>query len=1012
MQYRKLAATIYFLVLFHFSNAQSTKIYNDPDADFKQAKELYQQQKFSLAYPQFEKLYLDNARQSNIPISVQTEAKYYAIACRLQLNDVTSVDEARDFITLEHNAPRIEMMCYQLGEYYYKHSNFTEAITYYEKANVANLSNAEIATMKFHQGYGYFAMKQFSDAKSYFESIAQISTDPNYYDANYYYGYIAFAEKDYAQALNSFKIIEKQPTYQPIISYYIAEIYYYRGEKDEALAYAESVLESGNQYYDLQLRELVGHIYFEKGNYKKALPYLEKYVSNTEKVSREDLYELSYCYYDAQQYKKASDGFKELGGKQDTIAQNAMYLLGDSYLKLGNKAGARNAFLFCALNSTDAQQKEISKFNYGKLSVELGYTDVALNELKSFIATYPNSEYTTEAKELLVNVLSNTNNYADALNLFESLQTQSEIAKKAYPKILYGRAVELINDQQIAQADNLLNRIFKADYNEAYITYANFWKGEIAYRLNHYDSAVYYLQAYLKNPATNGEVSAMHARYTLGYAYLRQEDYDDALKNFEQVTTSVNSSSQALQVDAYVREADCYFMKKQLSKALQMYEAIINNQLPSSDYALYQKAAIAGANDQFAQKVSLLQSIQNRYPSSTLVVDANMEVANTYLASEQYDAAIKPLNTILLSKNSDAFKPQAYLKLGVSYYNLKDNQNALNNFQKLISTYPNSPESDEAVDYVRDILVATQKPDDFIAFMQKSGKPVSYSEQDSLSFIIAQSAYNNRSYDNALQGFNNYLTKFSEGKYSVEASYMTADIFNTRKDFQHALTYYNNVAQKAPNSYAEQSVLQAARISYFELKDYKQAEQYFMQLKSIATTPENKLESERGLLRCQYKLNEFNDALVNAQDLLQQKGIASDDKAMANLIIAKNYQNNNQLNEASDAYKAVVSTGKSEYAAEARYHIAEILFQQNNLKEAEKAGFDVINKAGSYDYWITKAYILLGDVYLKEQDYFNAEATLRSVVQNATDAQLKQEAQQKLDAVIAEKDKNSKVVQQ
>ncbi len=57
----------------------------------------------------------------------------------------------------------------------------------------------------------------------------------------------------------------------------------------------KETLQSNNQYYDLQLREFVGHIYFEKGNYKKALPYLEKYVSSTKKVSREDLYELSYC---------------------------------------------------------------------------------------------------------------------------------------------------------------------------------------------------------------------------------------------------------------------------------------------------------------------------------------------------------------------------------------------------------------------------------------------------------------------------------------------------------------------------------------------------------------------------------------------------------------------------------------------------------------------------------------------------------------------------------------------
>ncbi len=108
-------------------------------------------------------------------------------------------------------------------------------------------------------------------------------------------------------------------------------------------------------------------------------------------------------------------------------------------------------------------------------------------------------------------------------------------------------------------------------------------------------------------------------------------------------------------------------------------------------------------------------------------------------------------------------------------------------------------------------------------------------------------------------------------------------------------------------------------------------------------------------------------------------------------------------------YKAVVELGKSEYAAEARYHIAEILLTQNKLHEAEKAAFDVINKAGSYDYWITKSYILLGDVYYKEKDYFNAEATLKSVVENATMPDLQQEAQQKLNVVTAEKNRNSKV---
>ncbi|QEC69969.1 tetratricopeptide repeat protein [Panacibacter ginsenosidivorans] len=1008
---KQLSIFLLAVTLSASANAQFTKVNNDPDADFKQAKELYQNNQFSLAYPLFKTLYTEDKINSSIPVSVQAEAKYYSIVCGLELKDETAETKAIDFIELDHNEPRAEMMSYHLAEYYYREKNFDKAARYYERTSTDNLSNDEIANMKFHQAYAYFTMQRFNDAEPLFDAIRQIPNDPNYVDANYYYGFIAFSKKHYDQALGSFKITEGKENYKGIVPYYITEIYYYKGEKDKALEYGEKALQQGGQYYDLQMRQIVGHIYFEKKNFAKALTYLEQYVSKTQKVSREDLYELSYCYYQAKQYKKAVAGFKEIGGKQDSLAQNAMYLLADSYLKIGQKPSARSAFLFCALNSSNLTQKEISKFNYGKLSFELGYTDVALNELKEFVTAYPKSDYSTEAKELLVNVLANTNNYKEALDLVSSLKTQTETVKKVYPKILYGRAVELVNDQQIVQADNLLNAIYVVDYNTAQLPYANFWKGEIAFRTNQYDSAVYYLTDYISNPVTNGEVNPTNARYTLGYSAMRQEDYTNALKYFEQITTTLSASSTPLEQDAYARSADCYFMKKNYGKSMQMFDNILSKNLKGSDYALYQKAIITGASGQYAQKVSLLQSIPMRFPSSTLAPDANMEVANTYLATEKYDAAIPPLNDILKNRNAEPLKPQAYLKLGIAYFNQGNNNEALNNFKKLISGYPNSEESNDAVDYVRNIFVDNQRPADFVAFMKQNGKDVSYTEQDSLTYISANNVYETKNYDNALSGFTNYLRQFPDGQYAIDVNYKVAGIYNDRKDFKNALNYYNAVAAKAPNKYAEISVLQAARITYFELKDYAKAEQYFQQLKDIAVTDENKLESMRGLLRCQYKLSQFTEAVPNAQELLQQKGAATDDKMMANMIVAKNYQNNNQLFEASAAYKAVIDLGKSEYAAEARYRVAEILFLQNKLPEAEKAGFDAINKAGSYNYWITKSYILLGDVYFKEEDYFNAEATLKSVVENSTIPELQEEAQKKLDAVVAEKNSKSKVEQ-
>ncbi|MGL1687268.1 tetratricopeptide repeat protein, partial [Vibrio parahaemolyticus] len=71
-------------------------------------------------------------------------------------------------------------------------------------------------------------------------------------------------------------------------------------------------------------------------------------------------------------------------------------------------------------------QKESSRFNYAKLSYELGYTDIALRELQKFIQTYPSSPFLQEAKELGISVLTNTSNYKDALVLFETLPTKSE----------------------------------------------------------------------------------------------------------------------------------------------------------------------------------------------------------------------------------------------------------------------------------------------------------------------------------------------------------------------------------------------------------------------------------------------------------------------------------------------------------------------------------------------------------------------------------------------------------
>lgn len=998
-----------FLVCSISLKAQLTQTLIEPDASFKQAKLLYQQDQYSLAYPLFKSFYINGIKNSNFPVQVLVECKYYYIICGLQLQDESVVALAKSFIELELDVAHTQLTAYYLGEYYYQKKDYGNALQYFDKSNIANLNNRQIAEMKFHQGYAYFVGQQFDKAKPLFNSIRQLPNDPNFIDANYYYGFLLFNEQKYEEAIACFVIAEKETAYKNLVPFYLAELYYFNGQSDKALAYGEKILQESKQYYDLQLQQLIGHILFEKKQFNRALPYLEKYVAGNAKVRREDLYELSYCYYEAKNWNKAIFGFKQLGGAADSLAQNSMYLLADAYLKINELYNARNAFQFCATNNSNPTQKEVSSYHYAKLSYDLSYYGIAANDFKLFIANFTNSKYISEARILLLSSLANTSNYKDALVIYDQLQSKSEEAEKIYPKILYGRTVELINDHQTVAAEMLLDKIASSKYNEAQMPLVNFWKGELNYRNGKTDEAIVYLQNYLKNPIKNEEVNSTNARYNLAYCYLKNENYKSAKDQFELVYKSINRSITDIQKDAYLRIGDCHFMTKDYKLALIVYNEVVQNRWQSADYAIFQKAIIMGAINKQNDKLQLLGLLEQQYPTSAILPNAQLEIANTYLADEAYEKSLAPLYKVVNNDKAISLRPQVYLKLGIALFNLDKNDASLDQFKLLVTKFPNSVESDASIDYIRNIFIEQQKPGEYINFMETNGKPLNANEADSVTYKSAMIRYEAKDNSRAQSGFAEYVLKFPNGKYKVEANYFLAEININQKDYSNALPFYNKVADLAPNKYAERSILQSARIYFFDLTNYVEAAKYYALLKRIANQQENRLEAMRGLLRCQFKLQQFTEAAPNAIELLQQKGIAADDQLMGEFVVAKNDQLNGKYDQALLGYKLLLNRGISEISAESQYQIAQIYMQSNKLVEAEKACFEVIKKYGSYDNCVTKSYLLIGDVYFKQNDLFNAEATYKSISDNATIPELKKEAGEKLLQVIAAKEKVNKV---
>jgi TolA-binding protein len=457
---------------------------------------------------------------------------------------------------------------------------------------------------------------------------------------------------------------------------------------------------------------------------------------------------------------------------------------------------------------------------------------------------------------------------------------------------------------------------------------------------------------------------------------------------------------ESYQKDAYIRLADCQMMLKQYKLALTTFQKAIDENWDYNDYATLQKAMILGGMGQINDKIKILTSFENQFSKSAYINDANMELADTYSNKENFQDAIAPLTKILLDKNAINYYPQAYYKLGIVYFNLNKNQVALSTFKDLFNAFPKSLESDNSIEFVRNIYIEDQTPDLFVEFMNAYGRSLSLNEQDSLNYRASIIKYEQKKYTEALQGFSKYLLQFPNGKYQLEANNVVAEIAYSQQNYDTAVKYFGMVANQAPNKYAERASLIAARLNYFNFQNYTNAEKYFNTLLNITTQQENKLEALKGLLRCQYKNENWEACSIIAKEILQDKSSASDDIIMSNMALYHQSVITGDTTGAIQLLSKIINTNSSVVTAEAHYLLAKIYLDQNKLAIAEKTSFEVIKKQAAYEFWVTKAYILLGDIYAAQNDNFNAIATYKSVSENANIDSLKLEAKNKLNMLV------------
>lgn len=1016
----RLKVIPWLLVFCFFLNsvfAQETHTRQSAVDLLHEAQSLFYNEQYALAYPLF--LQLKNATNES---SMHLEDILYGHAvCGLKLMNPAALDDADFFLIKSVSPTLVSNMRFHVGHYHFLTGSYVEALQQLERAlNGSEISKYTwLSQAQFEWAYSSLALNRRDAALHVFENLSADAQSDYRLPASYYAGFCHYQKQAYDSAIYFFQQIAQHPQYNSDVPYYMADILLKTGKKEEALSFADSVLSTtGAEAHRLELGLLAAKLHVEKKNFSRALPLYEAYLNTHEKVTKDILYEWSFCHYKTGDAQKAIQGFKELSNEKDSVGQNSMYLLGELYLKAGDKQNARSAFQYCAQHNYHPDQQRVSRLNYAKLSAELGFQDMALSDVRAYIKDYSNYQeihpevapdaHLNEAKELLISLLTNTTNFDEGLAVYSTLSKTSVSAQKVYSRLLYGKAMQWMDEQKWSEADSLFVRILELGVAAEIIPYARFWSGELAYRQKNYNRAVDLLTVFISgNHPPLGEANGTHAKYTAGYAWIQKANYANALALFESIN-DWRSLYAGLKQDLLIRKADCQYMLRNYPIADALYKQAIDSNFLQADYALFQRAVIAGISNK-ETKIKYLKWLKEKYPDSYLILDAEMELAITLMNEDRFAEAIPLLEKIARSPDAGALLPKSLMQLGLAHFNKGDNATSLNYYQNLIRQFPHAEETEDAIPLVRQIYIDLGKADEYLELMKVNGIVVDVDEADSLSYTSALTKYNRNDYAGSITAFEKYIQQYPKGAYLTDAQFGLGMSAIRVKDFLMADKALTTVFENGKSKFYESATLELARMCYLEKKEYNRSKQYFEALYINAVKEENKLEGLRGLVRSYFQLKDYAAAHLAATDLAAQKGSSTDDKSVALLVLGKSLQATGDTAGAINAFKQVVPINKASWGAEARYELAHGYYTKNNLAQAEKTAMLVIKETGAYEYWVTKSYILLGDIFLRQKDWFNAKATYQSVADNATIQELKDEARLKYEGVLELEKKSSKI---
>tara|TARA_Y100001954_G_scaffold111379_1_gene120734 strand:+ start:944 stop:3997 length:3054 start_codon:yes stop_codon:yes gene_type:complete len=957
--------------------------------NLNKAENLYSNGEYSLA---------QNIFMSELNNSEKNDFVLYRIAeCSKKLGNDDAAYWYQELLNKYKNSNYYQKSKLDLSYIYFSDKNYISSVRLLE-----HITQKELMTDEYYFKYGYslFCLEKYDDAKYYLLKVQE-----GKYKAlsQYFYAHISYVQKLYHKSLSGFQSLSQDKMFSRIVPYYITQIYFYLEEYSEVVEYAVPLLENVLSSRESEINRIVSDSYYHISDYESAIIYFNRYLEITEEISVIDYFQIGQISIYLEDYEKAIDYLEKVKNVNDSISQYTSYYLGISYLKTNKKNFALNAFKNASEIDFDMEVKEESLYNYFKLSYELDLPYSNLNYVMDQLEKFNLTKYKQEMKLLMINMFQSTNQYQQAFDFLKNNHLPKNEQKQTLQRLAYYIGVQHYNNANYNNALVKFEFARKYPKNKEIDAMCLYWLADCYYQLRDYDKSIIIYNEYLETPSNSLVDQISTAKYNLAYSYFQSNQYNKAINMFRK---SINSGLDLVRMhDAKLRIADSYYMISEFENASNYYHQSgldiqgINESNFDMDYSVYQESKCYGLISDYNSQEKCLKGIILGSDESPYFERSLIDLATLYKNQNKNVEAILYYDKVLnLSKDIEVLS-MTLLNKGLIYFNEEDFERSILCLKEVVEEYPRTVSFSSAKIGLKDAYLQKGSVDEYLLYINKIPQlDISNSEKDSLSYQASKNRFDKAEYYDSKIQFKSYLENFGESSifYKQTLYYYGESCWKT-KDTLLAVESFKKVVDLGFSVFYEPSLVKICRY-YFDIKDIKLSNKYYQMLDSSASSNGLKRES---IVRLMFGFENSNDKLAvsYANRVLKSSKLNDRLVARAKLIIARDDFNIGNFARSSSLIDEIVVLTKNNDGSEAMYMKSYFTFLNEDYTKTEELVFQLAEEYSS-NHWIAKGFILLSNVYVEQDNNYQAKATLESIIENHDGEEVVNEAKFKWEQIV------------